>query len=105
MSEKREDEVLCYEDDIANCSFRREQDTGDLFMGYNVKTPYFGERIDFLRTLDNDIAKFLAQNDHPDDWLQCDEKKTELMLSFSLLDADAIYQFLKSHIEDSFERH
>ena len=98
-------EVLNYEDDISNCSFANEQNKKLLFMGYNIKTPYFDERIKFLRTLDDDIAKFLAQHDHPESWLQCDEKKTELMLSFSLSDTDAIYPFLRAHIKDTFERH
>jgi len=109
MSRGREDELLCYGDDISNSSFRHkltdsEPSIPKLFMGYSIKTPYFEERIAFLRTLDNQIARELIEVKSKE-WSQGDEKKTFVSTSFSLAGFDDMLPFLRAHIKDTVERH
>ncbi len=78
------------------------QDSWKLMFNYHIRRAYFEESMNFLRSLDLDIARTLIDRDL---WSQADEKNTVVSTSISIPNFNEIYQFIKEHIDYTIKKH
>ncbi len=94
-------EILSFEGD-EEFSFRNELKESQPTLDYTIRRAYFEESMDFLRTLDLQIAHTLIRRDL---WSQADEKNTVVSTHIKIPSFNEIYLFIRESIRYTVKKH
>jgi len=97
---ERIDHLISYQDSIVDLSVREtpEPESSKQF-AYTVRYAYLDEQVERLKQIDSDLARALADAE----WVQADEKHTEVWCSMSWYNYNDVYQFLRQHIQQRYD--